>query len=817
MINRLAEQKILQNLIDNAEGTSTIMIIYSKTGVGKSYLSDHVFSKAQDLHYIRVKVNKRQAEEDDSIFFASLAQTVDNYAQLTTLFPTIEEYIKVNHKIDNQRIVNDVLDIIADLTKAKLAKTKVDNFVKHKADIVKNILRNDVDVSETFLIDYLCTVARNKRTFISIENIHLSSPKFIKFLLRLLTKEINLTIIGEFTISETEDEVIEFIDHFGTSHFKPMELHKLGKGEIIGSLMRITDSDMMERVVKIIQSSYDDSDGNLRKLQWLIKKNTSKWKLTESELGNINYDNILHFIYKNLKSNSKLYLWYIIVHSGYVNLELFMDLLDFKGHTTDQAMEDLVYLQELELVKIERNVLNLVHDSMFELLKEEQDHVKYRVISNSDWLTFYQRITTEKLYKKYKALGIFRQDVLVIQLTFILSIGGSNNVDWLNNILSEINKSLIGAGNSTLIKKIIKIFDTILDRESQSEILDRTYEWVILILYKLGYSSEICRMMKRYTPSNPSEILFLTQFSAQISVCDTSVLSDLEYGAERGNEYLKTGCLLLLTRYHRTFNNSRMANQIWRNELLKTKNSVYQYNIFEYANICTFNINKRIKYLRKAEIGFKDTNNLYQLCSTHLSIISNYFYLYFWGFISKRKFLKTAHERLDNARELLSVSHFPIHIYLNQKNVVNLVGGEVDRTIVLENFKIAYDNCGITGNKILIGSNIVATSLAQKEYSGVQSHVDELVNTSRSYAKMNSEFARYPLLNCYRYYKDIGPKSKWKETIELFVQGNALGNNWNYFLEHPFFLMMLFSRIKFYPTNIVNWDIDFQHIKEAQH
>jgi hypothetical protein len=149
--------------------------------------------------------------------------------------------------------------------------------------------------------------------------------------------------------------------------------------------------------------------------------------------------------------------------------------------------------------------------------------------------------------------------------------------------------------------------------------------------------------------------------------------------------------------------------------------------------------------------------------------------------------------------------------------VVNLVGGEVDRTIVLENFKIAYDNCGITGNKILIGSNIVATSLAQKEYSGVQSHVDELVNTSRSYAKMNSEFARYPLLNCYRYYKDIGPKSKWKETIELFVQGNALGNNWNYFLEHPFFLMMLFSRIKFYPTNIVNWDIDFQHIKEAQH
>ncbi|MBI9056091.1 MAG: hypothetical protein JEY96_19880 [Bacteroidales bacterium] len=815
MINRLDERKYLRDIFENNKGTSTILIIYARTGVGKSCLADTVFSAIKNISYIRVKVNKKEAEENDGIFVTSLARALDNYASNSLEFINIEEYVETTHEVKNEKIINDIIEIVADLTKTKIIKSKVDYYLNHKNEIIKNILKKDTDFSITFLLEYIKYISQSRQLVLSIENIHIASSTFIAFLKELLSNTQNLFIIGEFTTSYSEDEVIEFFHQFDCKNFIPMELKKLEKGEIIGALNHISDVDIIDEVYRIIEDSYDSSQGNLRNLNWLIKKNSEKWNFKKDDLVDVKYDGVLHFIYSGLSSLHKMVLWQIVSHSGRVHMSILKDVVFSSGRNWDQILETISFLKELDLIYIENKFVGLIHDSLFELLIEETDHLKFISIANSEWLEYYRKISLGNKFQHVIKLGVSEEDILLMQLTFIINIGGNSNIDWMNYILSEIDKSLNGSVSSvSIVPKIIKIFNRIVDNNENKKLISKTYEWIIIILYKLGYSKEICNLMTRHNPSSPSDLLFLIQSSARISSCDTSVIDELLMKKTDNNEFLKVGLLLLQARYYRTFNQANKSKEIWHHLLKEYVNSPYKNVILEYSNICSFNIKKRLKFLKLAEKGFEKEKNYYHLCSVHLNTISNSFYLYFWKLMRKKRFLKIANYRLKKIKEILPYSYFPFHIYINQKNIVNLVSDEISNDIIESNFRSAYLNCELAGNKSLIGSNILAHSLKVNRINNVENYVSELMDTSRTFNKINCEFARYHLLNCFRYYKKTGNKKKMDETLKLFSSGNVFKNGLKYFIEHPFYLMTLFSRIKYYPTNIVNWDIDFQEIHE---
>ena len=91
-------------------------------------------------------------------------------------------------------------------------------------------------------------------------------------------------------------------------------------------------------------------------------------------------------------------------------------------------------------------------------------------------------------------------------------------------------------------------------------------------------------------------------------------------------------------------------------------------------------------------------------------------------------------------------------------------------------------------------------------------YAKELINVSRRYSSLNVEFARYPLLNCFQYFNKIKDKAHKKEILQTFTRRQIFNNSIDHIMRRQFLVKFLFSHIKYYPTNIMNWDIDFQNI-----
>ena len=818
MIDRINERNTLKNIYKDNIGKSTILIIYARTGIGKSFLIDSVFSKINNASYIRVKINQREAEETKGAFISNLAQAINESAHKLGQFITIEEFIKSIFRIDinKEKVISDLLDILADLTKTKVIKSKLDYYLKYKNDLIKSILKNDNDISVSFLIEYITYIAEKNNIIICIENIHHANYKFISIIIELLSRSKRLFLIGEYTFVNSEDEVINFFKLFDSKKFEVMELQKLEKGEILGALKHTADSSNREEVIDIIENSYDYSQGNLRNLEWLLKKNYRRWKFIKSnDLESIHYDDALHLIYDNLNNNQKMVLYYIVAHLGKVHQRIFTDSIKTFNINEEEIINGVKFLSDVELIENNNETISLKHDSMFELLKEENDYFKFISIANTEWLNFYKRLTISNGFYKYIEFGLEKYDALILQLTFIINIGGSTNVDWMNYILSQIDSSLNSSTSTSLLSKITSIFYQVIENNSNKQLIYKTYEWIVIILYKLGYSKEICRIMAFYNPPKPSDLLFLLQSSARISNCDFNVNKELELITNEGNHFLYTGAQLLLVRYYRTFNQLEKSAIIWTNLLKLNRNTPYTNNILEYANLSTFNVKKRLEHLRIAELGYVKSQNNYHLCSVLLNIIANTSYLYFFKRISKKKFIDISSKNIEKVKELIPSTYFPIHVYLNQKSVVQLIIGNSSDEILMNNFRTAYLNCGVEGNKPLIASNVIGIALKQNILLGIENQVQELMENSRKYSRINVEFARYPLINCYKYFYRIGDKEGQNEVIHLFKQGKILGGNGDLIVKNLFFLKTIFSRMKYYPTNIINWDIDFQFIQNS--
>jgi len=815
MINRLKDKSAIENLYTRNNGKSTILILYARNGVGKSYLTDNIFLKKLEASYIRVKINQQEAEDLKDLYISSIARALNKYAHETNKFHTVEDFINNiydnNKNIDRGKVVDDLLDVLTDITKIKIIKEKLDQNKKDKKNLIAKILQNDNDILVSILIEYIIYISTEKNLIISIENIQYAGDRLISFLDYLIQKTKKLFLIGEYSISDSDEEVVSLFRKFSTQNIEFYELKKLNKQELIGAIKSNADKNIVDDVCKIIENSYDLSHGNLINLEWLLKKNNL---LKGKELKLLKYDETFHSLYSNLTNEKKMALWHVVAHIGKVHLQIFNDFISSLGREEQKSIEILNSLKELDIIVIYDDALCIAHDSILELLKEEDDYLKFISIANYNWLNFYRKMTINNDFSSYSELGFYRQDALILQLTFIINIGGNTNIDWMNFILSEINASTINTSNYSLISKITKIFYQIIENNTNKNLIYKSYEWIVIILYKLGFSQEICNILKRYSPPNTSELLFLLQSSARIATCDQSVKAELETIDHKNNSFLYTGSQLLLVRYYRTFNQLKKSRNIWDNLLSINKSTPYREIILQQANISSFNIKKRLKYLKLAENGLqKIKENNYQLCSTLLNINANIFYLYFWKIISKQDFLKNASENLQKVKDILPDSHYPMHAYLNQKTIFQLVSGKISTEILMNNFCTAYINCGIPGNKPLIGSNIIALALMQNNLFGIEKYVNELMENSRVHSNLNSEFARYPLINCYNYFYKIGDKPHQNEAINLVKKGNIFNDNVDYFIS-PLLIKILFRNIKYYPCNIINWDIDFENMQK---
>lgn len=130
------------------------------------------------------------------------------------------------------------------------------------------------------------------------------------------------------------------------------------------------------------------------------------------------------------------------------------------------------------------------------------------------------------------------------------------------------------------------------------------------------------------------------------------------------------------------------------------------------------------------------------------------------------------------------------------------------------NFVAAYRSCGISGNKPLIGANIVAVGLKMNKLEGLEPYVYDLMQMSRKYSELNSEFAKYPLVICYNYFREFGDIQGQKEVMYLLRRGKEFRGPLDYLVALPLVSEFILRKARYYPSNIFNWDIDFETIQQ---
>ena len=817
MINRIEDIKTLERIYLNNKETSSILLLYAPTGVGKSCLTDYVFTNKIGASYIRIRVNQQEANETKGLFISYLARMLNKYATTTGEFQSLSSYIEnvYNADTNKDKLARDFLDVAADLLHVKVIKDKIEKQSKRKEKILSEILQSDAELTVSILLDYITYISNQQNIVISIENIQLASEQLVSFLSEVIKKAHNLFLVGEYTTEGDGDEPEFLFRQFPYAKVQAYELQKLSKKDLIGGIKKLVDGHILTELCSIIEDSYEESTGNLAKLNWHIKKNERRLNSgIDIDLKSIKYDDAFHSLYEDFSSTDKIILACNVAHQGKCNVDIFKRLMH-KAHHDVLYGKSIDKLISLDILFIDERNLCIKHDSIIELFKQEDDYIKYTLIANNSWLNFYRDFTLGNDYSFLESQGYEEQEILVLQLNFIINIGGTNNIDWMNYILSRINTSLSKGLRYAIASKLSQIFYQIIENSTNKALINKTYEWVVIILSRLGHSQEVVRIMQNYSPENTSDILLLLQSSARIASGDASVILELQKKINGESSFSNIGRRLLLVRYFRTFGKIRQARKQWEELMMTRSHTPYSDIILEQGNLCSYNFVKRYKTSNDALTGYLKNENIYHVCSALLNISAHAFHLYFFRIINKDHYLSICSNNLREVKRYLPNTQYPIHAFSNQKAIFQMVSKNVSEDVVLDNFKTAYFNCGIPGDKPLIGSNIVGMAMKLNKLDDLQQYTTELISLSRHFIGLKTEFARYPLINCYNYFHKINDDAHKKECIDIYRSEDFYNKYVDMIIMNPLILKSFFRIVRNYPSNIVNWDIDFPYIQQC--
>jgi len=250
MINRIPEKQAIKNIYGEFYKTSAMLILYAKTGVGKTLLTDTVFTNLPDTCYIRAKITQQQAEETNGFYLSCLAKSLNEYAHRTSFFSTIEDFAENIYRLDKNtdKIIDDLLDIGFAYFDRKDLRDKLKETKTIKENIIIKVLESDTEIAVSFMLEYIAYISKIQKIVVSIENIQNANEKFISFLNELIKKTNNLFFVGEYTIVASETEVTNLFRQFPFDRTSVYEIKKLDKLELLGGLSQIVSADRLDLV-----------------------------------------------------------------------------------------------------------------------------------------------------------------------------------------------------------------------------------------------------------------------------------------------------------------------------------------------------------------------------------------------------------------------------------------------------------------------------------------------------------------------------------------------------------------------------------------
>lgn len=398
-VNRYKELRFFSDDI-SSNINSTVSIIYSRNGVGKSRLCQEILKDVDKISItVKLEVNISKANYlQDGYYIKQLAKTI-NDRSINSNIVSFEQFLQIISEEDANKllltIANDYIEKSPILKNTKDVVSKLfslGNFDSNK--FFETNLNETTKLSYKY-IEYIC---ENNYLVINIENIQIIDTTSLDLLSTLLNKINKIYLLLEYTISQNKnylslEELQNSFNKKDNNTFHIKELERLDEKELV----KLLESNN-ELLKQYIATSYKQWDGNLRpfvNLHYNLPNNNEEIKDFISNSSNTINNIVLNDLLK-LNSKELFLLLLIAVHADAVEINLINQIHNIELISDISTIFDF----ELELNKLKNkrllsayNKTYIINDDTIleHLLSTDFFHSK-KIVAIQLWLKIYTLI-----------------------------------------------------------------------------------------------------------------------------------------------------------------------------------------------------------------------------------------------------------------------------------------------------------------------------------------------------------------------------------------------------------------------------------------
>lgn len=471
---------------------STVSIIYSRSGVGKSRLCQEILKDVSNISInVKVEINISKANHlQDGYYIKELAKAINNKSSDSNVI-SFEEFLLINSEEDVNNLLfavaNDYIEKSPILKNTKEVISKFFSFGNFNYDkFFETNITETTNLSYKY-IDYVC---KNNYLVINIENIQIIDPTSLELFSKLINNINKIYLLLEYTISQNKNylSLEELQNSFNEKinlNFNIKELEQLNEKELIKLLE--SNSELLKQYIK---TSYKQWDGNLRpfvNLHYKLPNSNDEVKNFISNSNNTINNIVLNDILK-LNSKELFLLMLIAVHADAVEINLInqihnIDLISDVSNIFDFELE-LDKLEQKRFISTYNKSYIINDDTILEHLLNTDIFNSKKILAIQLWLKIYTLI-----YKNENYFFTSKSNLLFKILNFSVQLQEEQN------ILTHLNELMFLFKHSTPIwvkDWVYKIIESI--KYSRNEYLNNLIKIRLaeitesLALYDTSYS-----------------------------------------------------------------------------------------------------------------------------------------------------------------------------------------------------------------------------------------------------------------------------------------------------------------------------------------
>jgi hypothetical protein len=842
IINRIGEQQFLLRFFNENIGKQRAVILHSPTGIGKSFLVEHVMAQVEGrFDYVAMG---QSTKYDGVTYIQQLAGALNDSAEETGSLPTFSQFRNVlrTEDIDQAlRLIEDTVKPLGETVVGKPTLNTVTNFAKGLRGIISYFVSEDIPISEILRSsssDAMALCERYTRYVLSRHCVVLRINRYDQidaqsdfYLRSIYANSERLLLVLEITCKEQNESEIELRIDINDRFRSSVEYRRL-KTVALKDITERYETYFSARgfeQTKFIEQAFVSASGNFRQFELLIRDQISKPlynKLISSE------EHILTLT-REMPRNCKRLLALTCALPARLDICTIEAIWEQNSWSSDGHLSAAINKLQSDydaLICLEDGAVGVVDDVVKAYLLSSHELRIYHIEARNALLSALRRENLDLPSPDRRYINIISIISLIIQGQ------GSGDSSLLFSSLKELDLLRYPSSKTELAKALKGLFYEYVYKcreaatnASLTGVYDRTYEEICKILYRIGDIDLLDKISNSYFRFLPLErhnnLLRLTIISAKILAGRKDAITLIE-AIDRRDNYLYIGSRLLLISYYRTFDLTRKAKHEWL-ELKNWENiigSVFEGLLYEYGALASpLNLFKRIVLLKKARRYYQARKNQYHVASCSLGISSTYLYLPIFAAWRSR----LAQKELNSISEILPQVRIMDHVIENQAAMIEMHRGNWNES-TLERLKYAYNRCALAPDKLLIGANLINCFIELRrkgvETDSINVYVDDILAINRVYQNKGSEFGRYALSSCYRYvdFMDDRPLRRTLKnedlsnmTIQLSIFNLGRPNT----AISRLFVKYIYSRayVLFWPRilPVYNWSIDFYSFQES--